>query len=76
MINGSGREAHADGEESGLGEEERDSSEYEEEEEEEDEQDQTQMKSQLCILERGETEGRQVRKYIIARKYIHVSKLT
>ena len=73
-----GGEADADGEESGLGEEEEESSESEEEEEEEDEQeqeDQTKIKSRLCILEGGDTEAQQVRKYIIARKYVHVSKL-
>ena len=65
-----GSEADADGEESGLGEEEEESSESEEEEEEEDEQEQEdrmKMKSRPCILEGGDTEAQQVRKYIIAK---------
>ena len=74
----SGGEADADGEDSGLGEEEEESSKSEEEEEDEDEQeqeDQTKIKSRLCILEGGDAEAQQVGKYIIARKYVHVSKL-
>ena len=70
-------EADADGQESGLGEEEEESCECEEEEEEEDEQEQeghTKMKSRPCILEGADTEA-QVKKYIIAKKYVHVSKL-
>ena len=73
-----GGEADADGEESGLGEEEEESSESEEEEEEEAEPEQgeeTKIQSRPCILEGGDAEAQQVRKYIIARKYVHVSKL-
>ena len=33
------------------------------------------MKSRPCILEGGDTEAQQVKKYIIARKYVHISKL-
>ena len=74
----SGGEAHAKGEESGLGEQEEESSESEEEEEEEFEpehDDETKIQSRPCILEGGDAEAQQVRKYIIARKYVHVSKL-
>ena len=74
----SGGEAHADGDESGLGEEDEESSESEEEEEEEvepEQDDETKIQSRPCIVEGGDTEAQQVRKYIIARKYVHVSKL-
>ena len=74
----SGGEAHADGDESCLGEEEEESSESEEEEEEEVEpgqDDETNIHSRPCILEGGDAESQEVRNYIIARKYVHVSKL-
>ena len=73
-----GGEADADGEESGLGEDKEESSECEENEEEEvepEQDDETKIQSRLCILEGGDAEAQQVRKYIIARKYVHVSKL-
>ena len=74
----SGGEAHADGDESGLGQEEEESSESEEEEEEEvepEQDDETKIQPRPCILEGGDAEAQQVKKYIIARKYVHVSKL-
>ena len=75
----SGGEADANGEESGSGEEEEEeSSEFEEEEEDEVEpehDDETKIQSRLCILEGGDADAQQVGKYIIARKYVHVSKL-
>ena len=74
----SGGEADDDGEESGLGEEEEESSESEEEEEEEvepEQDDKTKIQSRPCILEGGGAQAQQVKKYIIARKYVHVSKL-
>ena len=74
----SGSEADADGEESGLGEEEEESSESKEEEEEEvepEQDDETKIQSRRCILEGGDAEAQQVRKYIIARKYVDVTKL-
>ena len=74
----SGGEADADGEESGLGEEGEERCEFEEEEEEEvepEQDDATKIQSQPCILEGGDAEAQQVRKYIIARMDVHVSKL-
>ena len=68
-----GGEAHADGDESGSGEEEEESSESEEEEEEEvepEQDDETKIQSRPCIPEDGDAEGQQVRKYIIAKKYV------
>ena len=73
----SGGEADADVEESGLGEEEEHSSESEEDKEEEvepEQDDETKIQSRPCILEGGDAEAQQVRKYIIARKYDHVIK--
>ena len=73
-----GGEADVDGEESGLGEEEEESSESEEEEKEEvepEQEDETKIQLRPCILEGGDAVAQQVRKYIIARKYVHVGKL-
>ena len=33
------------------------------------------MKSRPCILEGGDTEAQQVRKYTIAQEYVYVSKV-
>ena len=71
-------EANADGEESGLAKEEEEISESEEEDEEEvdpEQDDETKIPSRLCIMEGGDAEAQHVRKYIIARKYVHVNKL-
>ena len=65
----SGSEADADDDESGFGEEEVYSSESKEEEEEEVEPEQDDE------TDDSGAEAQQFSKYIIARKYVHVSKL-
>ena len=69
-------DADANGEERGVAQEEEESCEEEEKSEEEDEQDDlTKIKTPPCILEGGDIEAQHVKQYIIARKYVHVSKL-
>ena len=61
-----------------MGEEEEESYEFEEEEEEEvepEQDDETKIQLRPCILEGGDAEAEQVRKSVIARKYVHVHKL-